>query len=280
MPHSHRLASASALPLLPLSIGAPKTKKPNLEDVALEVPTHFSDIPLDVLPLVLHAVHSENGYESLQNACQTNTSLAEICQDQAFWSEVLQYSNWSVAWPTRAQPGGMQPKAFYAMMCQMSIKHRDALVTLGTKKEIAARTFQDCKALEITVLPDDITTIRTRAFHNCPKLALTALPSGLTTIGSLAFSGCKKLALTELPSGLTTIEDFAFENCTSLALTALPSGLTAIESYAFANCTSLALTSLPESVTYVGYYAFFGCIALQNAQPFERQVSTLNPYAF
>ena len=59
-------------------------------------------------------------------------------------------------------------------------------------------------------------TIEASAFRRCGALELTHLPEGLTTIRKSAFSRCYALALTQLPHGITTIEQGTFKNCHAL----------------------------------------------------------------
>ena len=135
-------------------------------------------------------------------------------------------------------------------------------VVLHGYTRIRAYAFYSCMYLNLTSLPNEITSIGEQAFHNCYNLALTSLPSGVTNIGNNAFSGCTSLALTSLPSGITSVNYATFARCESLALTSLPSGVTNIDAYAFSGCTSLALTSLPSGVTNIGNNAFNNCTGL------------------
>ena len=155
--------------------------------------------------LVLLAL-SMNDCVELQNFCRTNKQFADICRDGGFWEEVLRSKGWMPDWSAPHSPGGMAPKAYYAMICGLNDAHRSALLGLSL----------------------ETTTIWACAFEYCTSLALTELPPNITSIGWGAFDGCTSLALTQLPPTLTSIEAYAFANCTSLALTELPPTLTTI----------------------------------------------------
>ena len=94
------------------------------------------------------------------------------------------------------------------------------------------------------------------------KVNLTSLPEGVTSIGHYAFYQCFNLALTSLPDSVTSIGSWAFGNCSNLALTSLPDSVTSIGSYAFRNCTNLTNLTFKGTPTLIDSNAFYGCTNL------------------
>ena len=241
--------------------------------------TLLSDLLPEIQNLVLLAL-AKNDCRSLQNICRVSGQFADICRNDRFWQTVLLTKGWAPDWSPIESPGGMTPKAYYRMICEMNYAYRTALLDLSLETTvIQTSAFSGCTSLALTHLPNAVTTIGDYAFEDCMSLALTHLPNTVTTIGDLAFSNCTSLALTHLPDTLTTIGVSAFSNCTSLALTHLPNTLITIKRSTFDGCTSLALTHLPNTVTTIGDYAFLGCTQLRGGE-FEAEVRRANPKAF
>jgi len=167
-----------------------------------------------------------NDHRSLQNLCLTNVQFATIGRDGLFWQAVLRAKGWMSDWSAPHSPGGMAPKAYYAMICGLNDAHRSALLGLS---------------LETTMIEE-------YAFDGCTSLALTQLPPTLTSIGQYAFKSCMSLALTELPPNLKSIGWGAFWRCTSLALTELPLTLIFIGNEAFADCPQLTGGEFEQAV--------------------------------
>ena len=130
---------------------------------------------------------------------------------------------------------------------------------------IGDQAFYGCTGLQMTTLPNAVTSIGAKAFESS-QVKLTALPTGLTTLGERAFSGCRSLAISALPSGLTVIPNYAFMNCLNITVSTLPEGLTSIGASAFKDCKKLAVSKIPAGVTSVGTLAFSGCTGLVNME--------------
>ena len=130
-------------------------------------------------------------------------------------------------------------------------------------EEIFKSSIDKTYGLNVTKLPEGITTLIPYAFYGCTKLALTKLPDELTAIGQRAFVGCSNLELTELPSGLTSLDANAFERCTKLNINELPSGITQIKTYTFYSCKALTSLKILGNITKIEDRAFYGCDNLQ-----------------
>jgi len=135
-----------------------------------------------------------NDHRSLQNLCRTNAQFATIGRDGLFWQAVLRAKGWMPDWSAPHSPGGMAPKAYYAMICGLNDRHRSALLGLSLETTtIEEYAFDGCTSLALTHLPPTLTTIRKSAFYGCTSLALTGLPPTITSIGFQAFDDCPQL---------------------------------------------------------------------------------------
>ena len=73
--------------------------------------------------------------------------------------------------------------------------------------------FIGCKN---TVIPSDVTSIRTNAFYGCTGLSSIIIPDNITTIGGSAFYNCSSLSSISLPNSITGIGNSAFSACYNL----------------------------------------------------------------
>ena len=67
-----------------------------------------------------------------------------------------------------------------------------------------------------TVIPQDVTIIRSNAFCSCGLLEHIMIPDGVYTIDACAFSYCHNLKKVSIPSTVSSIGNWTFENCSSL----------------------------------------------------------------
>jgi hypothetical protein len=267
----------------------------------------FSVLPDDVLLQILSVPQD---CDSLLTMCSDIPEFSSICADgnHDFWKAVLQRKGWMVDWPKNAsgdveEPGGLSPKRFYLMLCQMTdeqVRRLTALTSTTTSipdfwmiynvhlaitalppsiTDIGKFAFIGCTSLALRSLPPNLKLIKDNAFESCRSLVLNApeaIPSSTTDIGKYAFRECTSLALQALPPELRNIPEWAFYRCTSLALETLPPNIVSIKFSAFGLCTSLALRTLPPKLDSIGAAAFGGCklLALQELPPNITSIET------
>lgn len=133
-------------------------------------------------------------------------------------------------------------------------------VDLSSVIKLAAKAFQDCKALERAVI-GHVGVVPQSAFENCSALTEVDLSPEVNTIDDRAFKNCKALAHIDLPEQLTTISKEAFENCALTALE-LPGGVVTIGERAFKGCKGLSGVTIPDGCVTVDKEAFRGCASL------------------
>ena len=106
----------------------------------------------------------------------------------------------------------------------------------------------------------NVTTIGAHAFDGCSSLKdITILPEDITSIGEYAFSNYSALTSITLPRSITTIDEYAFSNCSALTSITLPENITTIGKEAFSNCSALTSIILPGSIITIDEEAFKGC---------------------
>lgn len=88
--------------------------------------------------------------------------------------------------------------------------------------KIGMQSFQDCRNLVLTSLPNGLTNIGTQAFANCTKLALTSFPNSITGIAKGAFYSCKGLSAITFKGTPTSIGNTAFSSCANLKTINVP----------------------------------------------------------
>jgi hypothetical protein len=230
------------------------------------------DLPPEIITLIMIAVAKDTSTtlcETLKAACRSNFNFSIICakENHPFWIEVLRTKGWLPDWTPEELPGGLTPKSYYIMVCELDEKHRLALLELkqGTTT-IRPNMFRYSKRLTIKLLPSSITSIGDFAFERCDNLVLTSLPPMLQRIGYASFSMCFRLALNDLPNSLLSIEGYAFYKCTEMGryMTSFPNQLTTIPEHCFEDCAAFGahLQTLSEGTEEIMWHAFDGCHSL------------------
>ena len=96
----------------------------------------------------------------------------------------------------------------------------------------------------ITIIPNNVTSIGNCAFSGCSGLTSITIPNSVTSIGYSAFYGCTCLTSITIPNNVTNLESGGiFEKCTGLKTVIIGSGITRIPQRTFLDCSSL------ESIT-------------------------------
>ena len=91
--------------------------------------------------------------------------------------------------------------------------------------------------------------------HGC---AASVIPDDVTGIKTAAFAGCDGLTGIEIPESVTWIGDNAFADCVNLTGITFPDGMAYIYDGAFSNCEGLTEIVIPANVEYIGKAAFSG----------------------
>ena len=154
-----------------------------------------------------------------------------------------------------------------------------------------------------SIIPDDVTSIKSNAFIYCPKLTSITIPNSVTSIGSSAFERCIGLTSITIPNSVTCIGDYAFANCSKLTSVTIPESVTEIGSGAFTG--TAWYDNQPDGLVYAGKvaykykgtmpentaldikdgttgvvgYAFFGCASLTSIT-IPESVTCIGSYAF
>ena len=115
----------------------------------------------------------------------------------------------------------------------------------GALTEIQEGVFNQCSALNETILPSTVTSIGTKAFWGCENMTTCLLPNSLVTIKRQAFSGNKKLKRIDFPATLTDMEMYAFSDCKALTDITLPDGLRSMGHGVFEGCSNIRRMTLP-----------------------------------
>ena len=145
-------------------------------------------------------------------------------------------------------------KAFYSCERLENINLSDTVI-----KTIDESTFEWCKALKKSELPETVTEIKSRAFYGSSELETIDLNSGLTRIGSYVFAYCRKLTYIVIPDTVTFIGGDAFSECAELKTVEIPKSVTYIGHGLFTGCKNLQHVEFLASVTDVSSAAFYGC---------------------
>ena len=101
----------------------------------------------------------------------------------------------------------------------------------------------------ITIIPNNVTSIGNTAFYNCSGLTSVTIPNSVTSIGYEAFYKCSGLTSIIIPNSVTSIENYAFLGCSGLTSVTIGTSVTSIGSYAFSNCSGLTSITIPNNVT-------------------------------
>lgn len=108
-----------------------------------------------------------------------------------------------------------------------------------------------------SVIPSDVTSIRSYAFAGCQSLSSITLGSSITEIGDNAFYNCIGLTGTlTIPEGLITIGSMAFMNCDGLTRLDISDTVTTIKYGAFYSAEALEIVTIGKGVTSIGQQAF------------------------
>jgi len=147
----------------------------------------------------------------------------------------------------------------------------------------------------ITIIPNNVTSIGSYAFYDCSGLTSITIPNSVTSIGNYAFSYCSGLTsvsvengntvydsrdncnaiietatntllygcnITIIPNSVTSIGNWAFSGCSGLTSITIPNNVTSIGNGAFSYCSGLTSITIPNSVTSIGNWAFSHCSGL------------------
>lgn len=121
---------------------------------------------------------------------------------------------------------------------------------ISTISATAFRSLQSTTVLTTVKLPSTLKSIAGNAFAGNAKLVnITPLPEGITTIGDGAFSGCSSLTSITLPSTVTSFGKDMFYSDAKLQSAIFNFPLTSINGYLFRGCTSLSTFNIPGTVT-------------------------------
>lgn len=155
-------------------------------------------------------------------------------------------------------------------------------------KDIPAKCFQDCRALETIVLPPNIETIGEQAFQNCYALKALTIPDKVKKIEQSTFSNCSELETVTFPSGFTSIGDGAFAS-SGIKYITIPANVTSLGKQCFMSCRNLQTLTFEKGSklsTITGGYssgtpygAFYDCSALKNVT-IPANVNTIAASAF
>ncbi len=143
-------------------------------------------------------------------------------------------------------PNGVTSIGYGAFDCCFSLT---SITIPNSVTTIDDRAFMFCLSLTSIVVEDGNKVYDSR--ENCNAIIetktntlirggnMTIIPNDVTTIGASAFSHCKSLASITIPNSVTSIEAFAFSNCDSLTTIVIPNSVTSIGKHAFNDCSSL-----------------------------------------
>ena len=101
----------------------------------------------------------------------------------------------------------------------------------------------------ITIIPNNVTSIGNTAFYNCSGLTSITIPNSVTSIGYEAFYKCSGLTSITIPNSVTSIGSYAFFNCSGLTSVTIGNSVTSIGGSAFENCSGLTSVTIPNNVT-------------------------------
>lgn len=153
---------------------------------------------------------------------------------------------------------------------------KQADLSRGKHKFIAANSFASCVNLERISIGNDVEKIHESAFKDTRKLKAIRLGGKVETIAKSAFflSGISEVLHTE---SLKRINDSAFEACFNLKEFDF-TGVNIIGTCAFMN-TKLEYAIINKSVSKIGRYAFYNCKSLANVN-IEEGVIEIGEHAF
>ena len=129
--------------------------------------------------------------------------------------------------------------------------------------------FENCTALSIVTIGENVKTIPSYAFYGCSGLTSVVIPDSVTSIGGAAFEDCSGLTSVVIGNSVTSFGNYAFEGCSGLTSIVIPNSVTSIENHAFSGCTGLTSVEIGNSVTSIGDWAFSDCSGLKTVINFS-----------
>ena len=133
--------------------------------------------------------------------------------------------------------------------------------TNGHSISIGAEAFRnDVSIVDMTVLPNEITSFGPYAFAGCSAMTDINLGNVITSIPAGFNKDCASLSSLTLPATVREIGESAYEGCTSLDI-ALSLNVR-VGKRAFFGCSALTSVTLGDSVDSVGESAFMDCSGL------------------
>jgi len=124
----------------------------------------------------------------------------------------------------------------------------------------------------ITIIPNNVTSIENGAFSGCSGLTSITIPNSVTSIGSYAFSNCSGLTSVTIGNSVTSIGNSAFENCSGLTSITIPNNVTDLSRGGgiFEKCTGLKTVIIGSGITRIPQRTFLDCSSLES-------ITCLNP---
>lgn len=106
-------------------------------------------------------------------------------------------------------------------------------------------------------LPDNLTYMGDQVFVDNKVLEISAIPNGITSLIDSTFNGCSGLKHLRLSDNLALIKSRCFNNCTNLQIDNWPATLSNIELYGFYGCTALTGGVYLPGIKMLGEGAFY-----------------------
>ena len=235
----------------------------------------LGEIPsfVEVLSIPANTKHLQNiSFNSYRNYGHALRQIQIAEENSAYWSD-------------GAAIFSKDRKTLLRFMAFRTSQYR---IPEGTE-ELAEKSFEDMKNLEVLILPESLRSIRDRVFSGCRKLAdiqgLERVPEiGDNTFSDLSVPFVKKIPVltvgstikkynklsekvVTVPDGITVIGQSAFsgenEN-DQVEVIHLPSTVRVIESRAFAGRKMLREINIPEGVKEIGEWAFSRCERMES----------------
>ena len=124
----------------------------------------------------------------------------------------------------------------------------------------------------ITIIPNNVTSIGNGAFSYCSGLTSITIPNSVTSIGSWAFSYCSGLTSVTIGNSVTSIGNCAFYNCSGLTSITIPNNVTDLNLSGgiFEKCTGLKTVIIGSGITRIPQRTFLDCSSLES-------ITCLNP---
>jgi hypothetical protein len=78
-------------------------------------------------------------------------------------------------------------------------------IDLNNVSTIGIGVFQDCSNLELSNIPDTITSLSQACFRNCSKITVSSIPNAAKALNIQAFQGCRSITKMVLHDAVTSI---------------------------------------------------------------------------